>query len=103
MCLYPLTNTSPFPHHLAPGNQYSTLILCEFDFYFQDSTYKWGFPGSPDDKESACNEGDLGPIHGLGISPVEGNGYSLQYSCLENPMDRGAWWAVVREAADSWT
>ena len=98
-----MTNISPFPHHLAPGNQYSTLILYEFDFYFQDSTYKWGFPGSPDDKESACNEGDLGPIPGLGISPGEGIGYSLQYSCLENPMDRGAWWAVVREAADSWT
>ena len=53
--------------------------------------------------ESACFAGDLGSIPGLGISPGEGNGYSLQYSCLENPMDKGAWWTVVREAPDSWT
>ena len=49
-----------------------------------------GFPGSPDGKESACNAGDLGSIPGLGKSPGEGNGNPLQYSCLENPMDRGA-------------
>ena len=49
-----------------------------------------GFPGSPDGKESACNVGDLGSIPGLGKSPGEGNGNPLQYSCLENPMDRGA-------------
>ena len=44
-----------------------------------------------EDKESACNEGDLGLIPGLGRSPGEGNGNPLQYSCLENPMDGGAW------------
>ena len=49
-----------------------------------------GFPGS-DDKASACNAGDLGSIPGLGRSPGEGNGYPPQYSCLENPMDGGAW------------
>jgi len=48
------------------------------------------FPGGSDGKESAYNTGDLGVIPGLGRSPGEGNGYSLQYSCLENPMDRGA-------------
>ena len=48
-----------------------------------------GFPGAPDDKESACNMGDLGSIPGLGRTPGEGNGYPLQYSCLENSMDRG--------------
>ena len=46
-------------------------------------------------KESACNAGDLGSIPGLGRSPGEGNGNPLQYSCLENPMDRGAWLATV--------
>ena len=48
-----------------------------------------------DSKESACNVGDLGSIPGLGRSPGEGNGYPLQYSCLENSVDRGAWWAAV--------
>ena len=43
-------------------------------------------------KASACNEGDLGSIPGSGRSPGEGNGNPLQYSCLENPMDGGAWW-----------
>ena len=53
-------------------------------------------PGGPDSKESACNAGDQGSIPGLGRFPGEGNGYPLQYSGLENPMDRGAWWATVR-------
>ena len=47
-------------------------------------------PGGSEGKASACNVGDLGPIPGLGRSPGEGNGNPLQYSCLENPMDRGA-------------
>ena len=46
-------------------------------------------------KESACNEGDPGSVLGLGRSPGEGNGHLLQYSCLENPTDRGAWRATV--------
>ena len=46
-------------------------------------------------KASACNVGDLGSIPGSGRSPGEGNGNPLQYSCLENPMDGGAWWATV--------
>ena len=54
-----------------------------------------GFPGGSDSKESACNAQDPGSIPGLGRSPGEGNGYPLQYSCLENSMDRGAWWATV--------
>ena len=53
------------------------------------------FPGGSDGKESACNAGDLGSIPGLGRFPGEGNGYPLQYSCLENCMDRGAGQAVV--------
>ena len=55
-----------------------------------------GFPGGSDSKESAFNVGDLGLIPGLGRSPGEGNGNSLQYSCPENSMDRGAWWATVQ-------
>ena len=47
-----------------------------------------GFPGGSDGKQSACNAGDLGSVPGSGRSPGEGNGYPLQYSCLENPMDR---------------
>ena len=50
-----------------------------------------GFPGSSDGKESACSPGDLGSVPRLGRSPGEGNGYPLQYSRLENLMDRGAW------------
>ena len=52
-------------------------------------------PGGSDGKESACSAGDLGSILGSGRSPGEGNGNPLQYSCLENPMERGAWQAVV--------
>ena len=50
------------------------------------------FPGGSDGKESACNVGDLGLIPGLGRSPGGGHGNPLQYSCLENHVDRGAWW-----------
>ena len=50
-----------------------------------------GFPGGLDTKASACNAGDLGSIPGSGQSPAEGNGNPLQYSCLENSMDGGAW------------
>ena len=60
-----------------------------------------GFPGGSDGKEFACNVGDLGLIPGLGRSPGEGNGYPLQCSCLENPMDRGAWQATVHGVAES--
>ena len=60
-----------------------------------------GFPGGSDGKESACNAGDLGLTPGSGRSPGEGNDYLLQYSCLENFMDRGAWWAIVHAIAES--
>ena len=61
------------------------------------------FLGSSDGKASAYNAGDLGSIPGSGRSPGEGNGNLLQYSCLENPMDRGAWWATVHGVAKSRT
>ena len=62
-----------------------------------------GFSDSSDGKESACNVGDLGSIPGSKRSPGEGNGNSLRYSCLENPMDRGAWPATVHGVTKSWT
>ena len=62
-----------------------------------------GFPGGSDGKESTCNAGDLGLIPGSGKSPKEGNGYPLQYSCLGNPMDRGAWWVAVHGVTKSQT
>ena len=58
-----------------------------------------GFPHSSVDKESTCNAGDPGSILGSGRSPGEGNGNPLQYSCLENPIDRGAWQATVHGVA----
>ena len=54
-------------------------------------------------KESACNVGDVGSIPGPGRCPREGHGNQLQYSCLENPLDRGAWWATAHRAIESWT
>ena len=56
-------------------------------------------PGGSDGKESSCNAGDLGSIPGLGRSPGEGHGNPLQYSCVENSMDRGAWQATVHGVA----
>ena len=53
------------------------------------------FPGGAEVKASVCIVGDLGLIPGSGRSPAEGNGNPLQYSCLENAMDRGVWWTTV--------
>ena len=60
-----------------------------------------GFPGGSDGKESTCSEGDLGSIAGSGRFPEDG--YPLQYSSLENSMDRGAWQAAVHGVTKSWT
>ena len=62
-----------------------------------------GFPGGSEGKESACSARDLDLIPGSERSPGEGNGYPLQYSCLEISMDRGAWQVIVHGAAKSWT
>ena len=61
------------------------------------------FLGGSDDKESACNAGDLGSIPGLGRFPGEGNRSPLQYSCLENPMDKGAWRITIHGVTKSRT
>ena len=62
-----------------------------------------GFPGGSDGKESTCSAGDQGLIPEFGRYPEEGNGYPLQYSCLENPVHRGAWWATVHGVTKSQT
>ena len=74
------------------------------------NTYMWsvendvcgGFPSDSDGKESACNVRDSGSIPGSGRFPGEGNGNSLQYFCLENPMGRGAWWVTVHGDTHNW-
>ena len=68
------------------------------------SVNSWGgFPGSSDDKESAYNAGGTGSIPGSGRSPGVGNDYPLQYSFLENYMDRWAWWTIIHGVAKSRT
>ena len=61
------------------------------------------FPGSSDGKESAYSAGDLGLFPGSGRSPGEGNGNPLQYACLENSKDRGAWWATAHGVTENRT
>ena len=68
-----------------------------------DYVTPYGFPWGSDGKESAHNAGDSDLIPRLGRPLGEGNGHPLQYSCLENPMDRGAWRAAVHGVTDSWT
>ena len=77
------------------GASQSLILLIHTTFLLQQVYFQLGFPGGSEVKESARNAGDLGSIPRLGRSPGEGNGNALQYSCLENPMDGGAWWATV--------
>ena len=69
--------------------------LKELLFFLEREVHKNWLNG----KESACSKGDPGSIPGSGRSPGEGNGYLLQYSCLENSINRGAWWATVHGVA----
>ena len=71
--------------------------------YLMSTYWTLGFFGGPEGKESACNSGDLGLVPGLGRSSGEGNGNPLQYSCLENSVNRGAWQAIVHGVAKSQT
>ena len=70
---------------------------------FLGSTLFQRFPSGSEGKESACNVRDPGLILESGRSLEEGNGNPLQYSCLENPIDRGAWWAIVHSVTKRWT
>ena len=71
------------------------LKLRAINICWELTIYIWVFLCSSVGKESTCNAGDPGSIPGLGRFPGEGNDNPLQYSCLENPMDRGAWWSTV--------
>ena len=78
---------------MASGGVLSNLLMC----------YNGSFPGGSGSKASACSAGDLGSISGSGRSPGEVNGNPLQYPCLENPVDGGAWQATVHGVVKSWT
>ena len=75
-----------FTSNSFPAENFFGSPMCNFG-----GTFPIRFPGGSGGKASACNAGDLGSIPGSGRSPGEGNGNPLQYSCLENPMDREAW------------
>ena len=76
-------------------------VLGFFLFFFVFILNYHQFPGDSDGKESAYNTGDVGLIPGSGRLPGEGNGNPIQYSCLENPMDRRDWWATVHGVTKS--
>ena len=81
-----------FPNWFKKKKKREILVLCFFII-----------PGGSNGKESAGNAGDPGLIPRLRRSPGEGNGNPFQHSCLGNPMDRGAWWAIVHGVTKSWT
>ena len=88
------------------SNVLNVLLLDDFNtliLLLINDDYIINYMGFPDSKESACSVGFSGSIPESGKSPGAGNGYPLQYSCLENSMDRGAWWATVYGVAKSWT
>ena len=85
------------------GREQMAHLGSDTTMYLKEIKSFLGFPGGSEVKAPACNAGDPGSIPGLGRSPGEGNGNPLQYSCLENPMDGGAWWATVCGVAKSRT
>ena len=107
-CLWNIDRGSLF-FFFFPGVS-NFVITCGFLSSLRDSFsplglafWHWGFPGGSDSKESACNAGDPDLIPGSRRSPGKGNGNPLQYSCLENSMDRGVWWATAHGVAKSLT
>ena len=90
-------STLAHQHHLESRVYIRAQSWCSIEGDF------WGFPSGPDSKHSDCNAGDPGSIPASGRSPGDGNDNPLQYSCLENPMNRGAWWATVHGVTKSWT
>ena len=89
--------------HLLLCSIYVPIILFDFYLLLEIIIYFLDFPGGSDGKASIYNAGDLGSNPGSGRSPGEGNGNPQQYSCLENPTDRGAWQATVYGVAKSQT
>ena len=124
---YPVTKKNikaSFPFQPSEGTTEPTLLIPQFQmsrlqmwhkqflllmpssfWYFFYGIFRefMGFPHSSLGKESPCDAGDRGSVPGSGRSPGERNGNPLQYSCLENPMDRRAWWATIHEVAKSRT
>ena len=88
------THTHTHPHSILQPESLFTPSKME-------NMFEWSHAGGSDGKESTCNAGDLGSIPGWGRFPGGGHGNPLQYSCLENSMDRGAWWATVQGVAKS--
>ena len=97
-----------FSFSISPSNEHPGLISLRMDWLdllavqgilksllYHQTIHLKGFPGGSESKETACNAEDPGLIPGSGRSPGEGQGNPLQCSCLENPMDRGSWWATV--------
>ena len=72
-----------------------SVISSTVNSFVSQFTVIWGFPGGSDSEESASRAGDLSSIPGWARLPGEGHGNSLQYTCMENAMDRGAWWTIV--------
>ena len=100
--IYPyIPSLSPPPNTSLAITQHRAVLTVLYSG-FPLAIYFTGFPGGSDGKESACKAGDLGLVPVLGRPPGEGKGYSLQYSCLKNSMDKGAWWATVHGVAKSW-
>ena len=93
----------PSPKLLHKITPVATLSTHPVFLVFLALDMTWGLPQWLSSKESTCHAGDVGSIPWLGRSPKGGNGNPLQYSCLENPTDRGAWKATVNGVAKSWT
>ena len=85
--------------HVGQGYKFMNTI---WKYNVEHGDNSWGFPGGSNSEESACNAGDPDLIFGSGRSLAEGNGYLLQYSCLESCIDRGAWWATVLGVTKTW-
>ena len=90
-------------HEISKGEYIEEENLIMLLYLIPAAIIYWGFPGGSNGEESVCNAGDLGSIPVLGRFPGEGNGTPLQYSCLENSMDRGAWRAIVHGCAKNRT
>ena len=83
---------------IQPAEIYTERYFIIIDNYFKHPLLRMGFPGGSDGRESPCSVEEPCLIPGSGRSPREGNGYPLQYSCLDNSMDRGAWKALLLRA-----
>ena len=99
----PLDTNSQLYTHDQTCNTKSAQIQNELHVYTNLGLQVLSFPGDSDSKEFACNVGDSGSILGSGRPPGKRNGNPLQYSCLENPKDRGAWQATVHGVTKSQT